>query len=145
MCRVSQHVHIQQLCHISASVGVIFLSEGWSDSSTLLLNHLTLFCLGSCCPDGPDQLPQSDGGWHPLGGEKDICKPSSTVSDDLIIVSKFIISFSFFPYNYINKRIKKIQAASAVWLKVNLKNRRINCTFQEHTFSQCFELAIKWT
>jgi len=72
MRRVSQHVHIQQLCHISASVCVIFLSEGWPDSSTFLLDHLTLFRLGSCCPDGPDQLPQSDGGWHPLGEERDL-------------------------------------------------------------------------
>lgn len=66
MCWVAQHVHIKQLCNISTAVRVVFLSEGWAYGSTLFLDHLTLLCLGPGCPDGPDQLPQSDRGWHSL-------------------------------------------------------------------------------
>lgn len=66
VCWVAQHVHIKELRHISATVCIVFLSEGRADSSTLFLDHLTLLCLGPCCPDSPDQLPQSDRSWHSL-------------------------------------------------------------------------------
>lgn len=66
MSRVSQHVHIQKLCHISAPVCVVFLSKGRADGGALFLDHLALLCLGPGCPDGPDQLPQSDRSWHSL-------------------------------------------------------------------------------
>lgn len=67
---VAQHVHIKQLCDISATVRIVFLSKGRADSSTLFLDHLTLLCLGPCCPDSPDQLPQSDRSWHSLENTK---------------------------------------------------------------------------
>ena len=64
--RVAQHVHVEQLGHVSTAVGVVLLSEGRADGSTLLLDHLALLGLGPGRPDGPDQLPQSDRSWHPL-------------------------------------------------------------------------------
>lgn len=67
---VAQHVHIKQLCDISATVRIVFLSKGRADSSALFLDHLTLLCLGPCCPDSPDQLPQSDRSWHSLENTK---------------------------------------------------------------------------
>lgn len=66
VCWVAQHVHIKQLCHIPATVCIVFLSEGRPYSSTLFLDHLALLCLCPGCPDGPDQLPQSDRSWHSL-------------------------------------------------------------------------------
>lgn len=63
---VSQHVHVQKLCHVSAPVRVVFLSKGRADGSALFLDHLPLLCLGPGRPDGPDQLPQSDRSWHSL-------------------------------------------------------------------------------
>lgn len=80
VCWVAQHVHIEKLRHISAPVCVIFLSERWADSSTLFLDHLTLLRLGPCCPDSPDQLPQSDRSWHSLENIKKINK--QTISHD---------------------------------------------------------------
>lgn len=66
MCRIAQHVHIEQLCHVSTAVSVVFFSEGRSDRRAFLLDHLPLLGLGPSRPDGPDQLPQSDRSWHPL-------------------------------------------------------------------------------
>lgn len=82
VCWVAQHVHIKKLCHISAAVCVIFLSERWADSSTLFLDHLTLLCLGPCCPDSPDQLPQSDRSWHSL---ENIKKKTTNKHDDHLL------------------------------------------------------------
>lgn len=69
--RVAQHMHVQQLCHIPAAVCVVLFSERRPDGGAFFLDHLPFFCLRSCCPDGPDQLPESDGGWHILqkGGQ----------------------------------------------------------------------------
>lgn len=67
---VAQHVHIKELRNISATICIVFLSERRADSSTLFLDHLTLLCLGPCCPDSPDQLPQSNRSWHSLKNKK---------------------------------------------------------------------------
>lgn len=66
MCRIPQHVHVQQLRHIPTAVSVVFFSEGRSDGRAFFLDHLSLLGLGPSRPDGPDQLPQSDRSWHPL-------------------------------------------------------------------------------
>ena len=63
---VAQHVHIEELSHIPAAVSVVLLSEGRADGGALLLDHLALLRLGTGCPDGPDQLPQSDRSGHSL-------------------------------------------------------------------------------
>lgn len=66
MSRVAQHVHVQKLGHVSAPVCVVFLPEGRADGGAFFLDHLALLRLGPGCPDGPDQLPQSDRRWHSL-------------------------------------------------------------------------------
>lgn len=66
MCRITQHVHVQQLCHIPTAISVVFFSEGRADGRAFFLDHLSLLGLGPSRPDGPDQLPQSDRSWHPL-------------------------------------------------------------------------------
>lgn len=75
MCRITQHVHVQQLCHISAAISVVFFSEGRSDRCAFFLDHLSLLGLGPSRPDGPDQLPQSDRSWHPLQFKKRKIQP----------------------------------------------------------------------
>lgn len=51
MSRVSQHVDVEELCHIPASVGVVFLAKRVSDLCTFLVDDCSLI---GCCTRGPD-------------------------------------------------------------------------------------------
>lgn len=82
-----------------------------------------------------------------LWEKKEICKPC-TVPKGFIMVSyfcPFFFVFSFLHYNYVSRRIKKMQTASIAWLKVNLKTRGIHCTshliFQNVRNRNCYALS----
>ena len=55
--RISKHMNVHKLGHISVSVSDILLLEGISKGSAFLSNHVTF--LGCCLalPDAPDELP----------------------------------------------------------------------------------------
>ena len=64
MCRVAQHVDVEQFGHIAAAVRVVLVTERVPDGGTLLVHYAALVRSRAGRPDLADQVPQPLWGWH---------------------------------------------------------------------------------
>lgn len=149
VCWVAQHVHIKKLCHISATVRVIFLSERWADSSTLFLDHLTLLRLGPCCPDSPDQLPQSDRSWHSLEDikKKKINKQSVMMAP--IVTKTEKLHFSWKKPHKVPLQVHLLRSVLHLnkwaFVIITLGWAANKCNYRPTALNVCFTTCIRWS
>ena len=59
VCRIAEHVDVEQLGHVPASPHGVFLTEGVADVSAFLVDDGTFVGGGSGRTDLPDQVPKS--------------------------------------------------------------------------------------